>query len=357
MSLKDRLIRQIRMDGPMPVSAYMQTCLHDPTDGYYANGAGLGRDFITAPETSQMFGELIGLWVVAQWRALGRPDGINLVEIGGGRGTLMADALRAMRQFLPMESVRLILIEASAELRRIQGEALAEFDPQFVDALTDIPAGPTLLIANEFLDCLPARQFVCEDDIWRERVVGLDEAGELAFGIDRSDLRAEEAAAIAPTKISREAEIQPGLEGVVDALAARTEDSDRFYALFIDYGPEADSPEDSLRAYKRGKQLHPLADPGGSDLTVDVDFTRFSKLSSDSGLAVSGPVTQGEFLGALELQDRLDLLIKSFPNRAEDLFSGAQKLVAPDRMGTRFKVICLASAGLPAPIGFGRSDQ
>lgn len=356
MSLMDRLIRQIRMDGPMSVSAYMQTCLHDPRDGYYANGAGLGRDFITAPETSQMFGELIGLWIVAQWQALGRPEQFNLVEIGGGRGTLMADALRVIEQLLPIESVQLILIEASAELRRIQSEALAEFDPQFVHALTTVPDGPTVLIANEFLDCLPTRQFVREGDVWRERVVGLDKAGGLAFGIDRSDLRVEEAGGIPPNSLSGEAEVQPGLEGVVDALSARAENGDRVSALFVDYGPDTDSPKDSLRAYKDGKQLHPLAEPGRSDLTVDVDFMRFSKLAIDSGLAVFGPIGQGVFLGALGLQKRLDALIKSHPEKADGLFAGAQKLVAPDGMGARFKVICLASAGLPRPMGFGKAE-
>ncbi len=355
MSLKDRLIRQIRMDGPIPVSAYMQTCLHDPSDGYYANGAGLGRDFITAPETSQMFGELVGLWMVAQWQALGSPERFKLVEIGGGRGTLMADALRVAKRFLPMERLQLILIEASAELRRIQSAALVGFDPQFVDALTAVPDGPTILIGNEFLDCLPARQFVREGDVWRERVVGLDAAGGLAFGIDRSDLSAEDAGALPPAPFSGEAEVQPGLEGVVDGLSARAENSDPFYALFLDYGPDADSPKDSLRAYKDGEQLHPLALPGSSDLTVDVDFTRLSKLARDSGLTVSGPLSQGTFLGALGLQARLDTLIKSHPDKADALFAGAQKLVAPDGMGTRFKVICLASEGLPAPIGFGKA--
>ena len=355
MSLKDRLIRQIRMDGPMPVSAFMQTCLHDPQDGYYANGAGLGRDFITAPETSQMFGELLGLWIVAQWRAFGRPEAFNLVEIGGGRGTLMADALRVAARFLPMETLRLLLIEASAELRRIQAEALAGYPVRFIDRLEALPDGPTILIGNEFLDCLPARQFVREGEVWRERVVGLDAAGALAFGIDRSDLPAEDAGTIPPVSRSGEVEVQPGLDGLVSALAERADKGGPFYALFVDYGPDGESPSESLRAYKNGQQVHPLADPGRSDLTVDVDFARLSKLSQESGLAVSGPVTQGQFLGALGLQDRLGMLIAHNPDKAEALFSGAQKLVAPDGMGTRFKVICLASAGLPLPVGFGKA--
>jgi len=353
MSLKDRLIRQIRMDGPMPVSAYMQTCLHDPKDGYYANGAGLGRDFITAPETSQMFGELLGLWMVQQWLALGRPAAFNLVEIGGGRGTLMADALRVAAPILPPDSLHLHLVEASPALREQQSEALRNWSPEFIDGVHHMPNGPLILLANEFLDCLPARQFVREGEVWRERVVGLGENGDLAFGIDRSDLRAEAAADMPPVSLSGETELQPGLDGLIETLSARAENRDQFHALFIDYGPDNHAPTDTLRAYKNGEQVDPLACPGEADLTVDVDFGRLAKLAKTAGLSVSGPVTQGEFLGKLGLQERLDTLIKANPDDAEALFSGAQKLVDPAGMGRRFKVICLSSNGLPTPAGFG----
>ncbi len=353
MSLKDRLIRQIRMDGPMPVSAYMQTCLHDPKDGYYANGAGLGRDFITAPETSQMFGELLGLWVVEQWQGLGRPDKFNLVEIGGGRGTLMADALRAAAPMLPPDSLHLHLVEASPALREQQSSALQNWSPEFIDGMHHLPGGPLVVLANEFLDCLPARQFVREGEVWRERVVGLGEDGALAFGIDRSDLRAEDAQDMPPVSLSGEAELQPGLDGLIETLRARTEQSAPFYALFIDYGPDNASPTDTLRAYKNGQQVDPLACPGEADLTVDVDFKRLAQLALAAGLEVAGPVPQGAFLGRLGLQDRLDTLIRANPDAADSLFSGAQKLVDPAEMGRRFKVICLSSTGLPTPAGFG----
>jgi len=343
MSLKDRLIRQIRMDGPMPVSAYMQTCLHDPKDGYYANGAGLGRDFITAPETSQMFGELLGLWIVHEWRALGEPKQCNLVEMGGGRGTLMADALRVASGFLPKETLRLTLIEASPELRAQQANELAPYAPEFIEGLKDVPTGPTVLIANEFLDCLPARQFVREDNVWRERVVGLNDVGDLALGVDRSDLKAEAAAAMPDIALSGEAELQPGLDGLVNVLAERLHKGNPFHALFIDYGPSDHAPADTLRAYKNGKQVHPLACPGEADLTVDVDFGRLAKLAEAAGLNASGPITQAAFLGKLGLQERLNTLIKAHPEKADP----------PDEMGERFKVICLSSPSLPEPAGFG----
>lgn len=356
MSLKDRLIQQIRMDGPIPVSAYMQTCLHDPKDGYYANGAGLGTDFITAPETSQMFGELLGLWIVDQWKSLGATSIFSVVEMGGGRGTLMADAMRAAHAATDSNFVNglfLELIEASPELRKIQDAKLEQYNPAFKDRLEDIiMTGSTLILANEFLDCLPARQFVQEGEAWRERIVGLDAAGELAFGIDRSDITAKAAAAMPPIGLRAEAELQPGLDGLVGTLAARHEQGDRFHALFIDYGPAQGAPGDTLRAYKDGKQVHPLACPGEADLTVDVDFGRLAKLATIAGLSVSGPITQGAFLGALGLQQRLNALVEDHPAQAGALFAGAQKLVGPDQMGTRFKVICISSPGLTKPAGF-----
>lgn len=352
MPLKDRLIRQIRMDGPMPVSAYMQVCLHDPTDGYYARGAGLGRDFITAPETSQIFGELLGLWIAHEWRALGEPSPVTLLELGPGRGTLMADTLRAAQSVIPREAIRLCLMEASPALRKTQAETLSDWSPDFVSGIEDAPSGTTLILANEFLDCLPARQFIQEGQSWRERIVGLDENGTLTFGVDRSDLTAEAAAEMPPIGLTAEAELQPGLGGLVDTLRARAEMGDRFHALFIDYGPAARSPADTLRAYKQGEQVHPLACPGEADLTVDVDFGRLAKLAQRAGLSVSGPVTQGAFLGALGIQARLNILTKQNPQLAEQIFTGAQKLVGPNEMGERFKVICLSSPELPNPAGF-----
>jgi len=155
-----------------------------------------------------------------------------------------------------------------------------------------------------------------------------------------------------PIGLSAEAELQPGLDGLIDLLKVRREKGERFHALFIDYGPANGAPGDTLRAYKDGQQVHPLACPGEADLTVDVDFSRLTKLARRAGLQVSGTITQGAFLGALGLQDRLNMLIKSNPDQAESLFAGAQKLVDPDQMGTRFKVICLSSPSLPAPSGF-----
>ncbi|MEO1100996.1 MAG: SAM-dependent methyltransferase [Pseudomonadota bacterium] len=349
MSLKDRLAGMISATGPIPVSAYMTHCLHDPVDGYYATRPGLGADFTTAPEISQIFGELIGGWAAQEWLAIGIPDELSLVEIGPGRGVLMADAMRStalLSRFHP--ALRLQLIEASPALQRIQADRLSAFEPVFREGLADVPAGHTLIIANEYLDCLPARQFVKDAGEWRERVVGLGPDGELAFGlaVDRApqDFGMDQRVSV---------EIQPGLETLIDELKARAEAGDVFRALFIDYGPDTAAPGDSLRAYQAGKQVSPLAAPGLSDLTVDVDFARLKRLAQSAGLQVDGPVTQSGFLGALGIQQRLDILIKAQPDEAEAVFRAANTLVDPSEMGARFKVICLSSQGLPPPAGFG----
>lgn len=349
MSLKNRLAGMISATGPMPVSAYMTHCLHDPVDGYYATRPGLGADFTTAPETSQIFGELIGLWAAHEWQAMGAPDELSLVELGPGRGVMMADTLRATTRFDEFQSAkRLHLVEASPALRNAQADRLSAFDPVFDDELSDVSTGHTIILANEYLDCLPARQFVKESGEWRERVVGLAQSGELAFGlaVDRAPQEVAEAGGGA-------AEVQPGLEMLVDDLKARADAGDTFRALFIDYGPDTAAPGDSLRAYQAGEQVSPLAAPGLSDLTVDVDFGRLKRLARSAGLQVDGPVTQGGFLGALGVQQRLNTLIKHQPDSAEALFRGTNTLVNPSEMGARFKVICLSSQGLPPPAGFG----
>ncbi|MEM9225819.1 MAG: SAM-dependent methyltransferase, partial [Pseudomonadota bacterium] len=322
-SLKDRLTAMIRASGPMPVSAFMDVCLHDPQDGYYARRPGLGRDFITAPETSQVFGELIGLWAAHEWQALGSPSAFNLVELGPGRGTLMGDGLRAAQKVPGFHAaLKLHFVEASPLLRTHLSDTMSAFNPVFADQLTHIDNGPTLILANEFLDCLPVRQFARTGGHWHERVVGLDAAGALSFGL---------AADAAPSPVAGEdvstLEIQPGLDVLVDTLKLRLERDGRFRALFIDYGPAETAPGDTLRAYQNGEQVHPLAAPGLSDLTADVDFLRLKKLAEAAGLHVHGPQPQGDFLMRLGAQERLDRLIKSHPDKAKSLYDGVARLV------------------------------
>lgn len=343
----------IETNGPIPVSLYMQLCLHDPDDGYYANHPGLGTDFITAPEISQVFGELIGLWALHEHtNCFGEPDIFSLVELGPGRGTLMSDALRAAGPLANKTTSNrfnngrfLDFIEASRVLQEIQRNQLPGESITFRDSLREFTASDTILIANEYLDCLPARQFVKSNGDWFERVIGPGEDGALAFGL---------AADRVPQDFSsgaEAAEIQPGLEILVDDLKWRDEKG-RLRALFIDYGTSDETPGDTLRAFKQGKQVHPLSAPGANDLTVDVDFGRLAKLARGAGLDVHGAVTQGEFLMRLGIEQRMQSLIEAEPSRGEEIYEGVRKLVEPTEMGERFKVICISSPGLPDPAGF-----
>ncbi|MEL7129531.1 MAG: SAM-dependent methyltransferase, partial [Pseudomonadota bacterium] len=199
---------------------------------------------------------------------------------------------------------------------------------------------------------LPARQFVQDGEVWRERVVGLDTSGNLAFGLDASEADPTTLPPAPSGAGGAMAEVQSGLGGLVETLSARAAKGEAFRALFIDYGPAGGTPGDTLRAYCNGEQVHPLAAPGETDLTVDVDFARLARLAAAGGLDVAGPTPQGQFLGALGLQTRLDHLVKASPADAEALFAGAQKLVDPSEMGTRFRAICLSSQGLGQPAGF-----
>ncbi|MEO0784693.1 MAG: SAM-dependent methyltransferase, partial [Pseudomonadota bacterium] len=265
--------------------------------------------------------------------------------LGPGRGTLMADALRATRPVQGFqEAANIVLVEASPALRKVQIDRLSPYGVAHVDALSDVPGGPSIILANEFLDCLPARQFVRDGEAWRERVIGLSEAGDLVFGLvaDRSPP--------GEAQLSGDAvEVQPGLALIVDALAEREVP---FRALFIDYGPANAAPGDTLRAFKAGAQVDPLAAPGECDLTVDVDFSRLARRARAAGLGVAGPMPQGQFLGTLGVEARMQQLIQQNPDAASEIHRGVADLVEPDKMGLRFKAICLSSPGLPPPAGF-----
>lgn len=348
MTLEERLVRLIKTGGPIPLSTYMQLVLHDPQEGYYATRPGVGRDFITAPETSQVFGELIGLWLVHEWRAMGSPAAFRLVEIGPGRGQLMLDALRIAgtaggADFLA--AMQLTFVEPSPVLRAALAQLFGPLEPHFAATLAQVPVGPMLLVANEYLDCLPARQFRAAEGGWRECVVGLDGDGRLAFGLAADEPRPPQGAALAGDAV----EVQTGLDLVIADLASR---QDIFRTLFIDYGPDDRAPGDTLRAYREGKQVSPLETPGVCDLTVDVDFGRFARLAAAAGLDVAGPTPQGMFLLGLGAQARLGQLIEANPDDAEVIFQAASRLIDPKEMGARFKAVCVSSPGLAKPAGF-----
>ena len=346
MSLRDRLAREIALTGPMTVADYVTRCLHDPEGGYYATRPSIGAtgDFITAPMISQMFGELIGLWAIELWRRLGAPERVRLVEVGPGDGTLMADALRAARldpEFL--RAVDLILIEPSPPLREAQARMLADSDlhPRWVSSLDRIDTdAPVILIANEVLDCLPARQFVKTEDGWAERRIGVTDDGGLTFGL---------------VKISGgfkrpDFEVEPGqIVEISDQQAAFGRDLATLVkaasgaALLIDYGRARAEAGDTLQALRRHQKVDPLDSPGEADLTQWADFPTVLEAAVHAGADVTGTMGQGEFLNLLGIEHRADRLKAGRPDAAPVIDRQLARLTADDQMGTLFKACAIFS--------------
>lgn len=352
-----KISRRIVAEGPLTVAAYMALALHDPVDGYYATRQPIGAagDFTTAPEISQIFGELIGLWCADLWRQIGRPNPIILAELGPGRGVLMSDLLRAARTVPEFRrALRLWLVEASPLLRAEQERRLGEARPLWANGIEDLPDGAMLLIANEFLDALPIRQFVRGADKWRERMVALDQHGMLAF-VDGPESRAMSLLVPASLRDSPPGtivEICPAALGLASALGARFA-AQPGAALFIDYGQYPSRPGATLRAVSRQRTVLPLTSPGTADLSADVDFGAFAEAARATGANVYGPSTQAEFLAALGAELRLaTLTAQATPIRRQELERGVRRLLNPDEMGARFKVMALVSPRLPIPAGF-----
>jgi len=346
MALKERLAREIALTGPMTVADFMTRCLHDPQDGYYATRPAIGAtgDFITAPMISQMFGELVGLWAIELWHRLGAPERVRLVEVGPGDGTLMADALRAARlapDFL--QAVDLILIEPSAPLREAQARMLADSDvhPRWVSALDRVETdAPVILIANEVLDCLPARQFVRTEDGWAERRVGVTDDGALQFGLvkitggfKRPEYDVE------PGQTVEISEQQAGFGRDLAALIKAASGA----ALLIDYGRAKAAAGDTLQALRRHAKVDPLADPGEADLTQWADFPTVLEAAVHSGADVTGCLGQGEFLHLLGIEARADRLKSGRPDATPVIDRQLARLTADDQMGTLFKACAIFS--------------
>ena len=303
-----------------------------------------------------MFGELIGLWAAQSWIELDRPAPFSLLELGPGRGVLMADAWRATRAAPGFHAAtRLLLVEASAPLREVQQHRLARLgaSPRFLDRLEQAPDGPLLLVANEFLDCLPIRQFVRSPSGWRERLIGLDAAGALSFGLAPAPLAED---SIIPPRLRNAAtgavvEVRPAAEALLAELAARLHRHPG-RALFIDYGPPTSEVGDTLQAIEAGRKASPLASPGLADLTARVDFESLAEFSKQLNLAVAGPKPQGAWLDALGIRTRAERLATANPGRAAELIDALDRLTAPAQMGELFQALCVSSPGLPIPAGF-----
>jgi NADH dehydrogenase [ubiquinone] 1 alpha subcomplex assembly factor 7 len=351
------IARRIRREGPLSVAAFMAMALHDPRSGYYARRDPIGRagDFITAPEISQIFGELIGLWCADLWQRIGAPDPVTLTELGPGSGALTLDFLRAAAT-LPefRRALQLYLVEASPVLRAAQQRRLRAAEPHFIASIDDLPEGALLLVANEFLDALPIRQLVRGRAGWSERVVTLDAQDRLVF----ADAPENPALTLLVPAALREAppgtvvEICPAAAALAASLGARLVQHPGA-ALFVDYGYFPSAPGATLAAVRRHQPAGVLDDAGNADLSAHVDFAAFAAAARAAGAVVHGPVAQGRFLAALGAEARLGALSTgATPAQRALLDSGLRRLLDPAEMGTLFKVLALTSPGLPAPAGF-----
>ena len=349
MSLAQRLKARILEDGPLSVADYMSACLHDPAAGYYAVHPRLGAegDFLTAPMVSQMFGELIGLWAAETWTRMGSPPRFVLAEIGPGDGTLMQDMLRAAR-LVPgfLAAAELWLVETSAPLRALQAARLAGAGARWAASLDEIPRGaPLLALANELLDCLPARQFVRDRAGWAERRVGLDAAGRLAFGLAPAPMGFE-----GPSDMPEGAvvEVSPAQAALGAMLGARIVE-DGGAALLIDYGRDRPGHGDTLQALKGHRKLDPLETPGEADLTVHADFPAVAAGARAAGAQIPPILTQGDFLRRLGIEARAGALARARPDQGPILARQLARLIAPDQMGELFKVLAIHTPGLAVP--------
>lgn len=348
MSQDDRLKAHIRAHGPLTIAQYMTWRLHDPQEGYYATRPALGEDgdFITAPLVSQMFGELLGLWAVETWRRLGRPQRVILAEAGPGDGTLMSDALRAARldpAFLA--AAELFLIETSPVLRAAQAERLAggPLAPRWLDGLPQLPDdAPLILVANELLDCLPARQFVKTPRGWAERMVGLDADGALAFGLSPRPIDLVMPPA-EPGAVVEQAAAQEAFAADLGARIARQGGA----ALLIDYGRAEPGPGDTLQALKGHRKVSPL-EPG-ADLTVHADFPAVATAARAAGAQASPILPQGELLRRLGVQARAQALTAARPDRAQAVRRQLARLTEADQMGILFKALAIHAPAILPP--------
>jgi SAM-dependent MidA family methyltransferase len=350
-ALGERIATLIETQGPLSVAQFMTLALLDPSDGYYATRDPFGAhgDFITAPEISQIFGELIGLWCVQAWIDQDEPKRAQLVELGPGRGTLMADVLRAAKlapEFL--KSIDVVMVEASPTLRALQKERLKDCGVS-VRWKDRFEAGdrPLFLIANEFFDALPVRQFVHSERGWCERMVVADK-GALSF-------------ALSPVATAMAVEGDAPIGGVYETSPATLAIAEEIghavarkggAALIIDYGYDQPGFGETLQAVGKHQFKGVLEAPGEIDLSAHVDFTAFAAAARRGGAQTFGPVGQGQFLEALGIGARTEKLALLNKNEASKIAEAVDRLVKPEQMGTLFKALAILPPHTPAPPGF-----
>ena len=334
----------------MPLDRYMSLCLGHPRYGYYMARDPFGEqgDFVTAPEVSQMFGDLIGVWCVAAWTAMGQPPAFNLVELGPGRGTLISDMLRTVRKAAPefARAVSVHLVETSPVLRLAQRQVLGG-NVIWHDQMEAVPAGPMIVVANEFFDAIPIRQFEKRAGRWHERVMGLED-GKLVMGQIEGD----------PGSQGRDGDIiefAPARTAIARHIGERLRYSPGA-ALVIDYGHLSTAPGDTLQAMRQHGFVSIADRPGESDLTSHVDFEALGNALSQGGALAMPPITQRAFLLAMGLQQRNEMLsAKADPATRAKLQRQMTRLAGDDQMGNLFKVLAAVSPGIATPYPFGRT--
>lgn len=333
--------------GPVTVQDYMRFA----NDAYYNRKDPLGveGDFITAPEISQVFGEMMGIWLTDIWLRNDRPQRCHYVELGPGRGTLAADALRTMRRFGFEPQVH--FVENSVALRALQMQAVPHaIHHAKVASLPD--DGPLLVVSNEFFDALPIRQMIKTDAGWRERVVVRDQGARFAplpGAVATDDLVPSE---LRVASVGSIFESCPDAESIMHDISWRLSRQGGAI-LAIDYGYTQSALGSSLQAVKNHGYADPFADVGQCDLTAHVNFSKLAEVAGASGLSVAGPVDQGQWLSALGVRERGEKLIQNHPDRAADIAADVHRLVHPDAMGSLFKVMAAYALAWPTPEGFG----
>ena len=355
------LRRLITHHGPLSVAEYMAAVLVHPRFGVYTarDPIGADGDFITAPEVSQVFGELVCAWCRVLWRAIGAPDPILVVELGPGRGALMADFLRVSRTDAEFHrALRLWLVEASPTMRASQRRSLRAAEmiapPSWCDTFAQVPDGPLLLIANEFFDALPVRQFQMTVSGWRERRIdAAANGGEFRFVLSAPS----GATALIPARLASAAEgsvieVSPARIKLASQIGERVA---RFggAALIVDYGACESGTGDTLRAVRR-HAFHPvLEEPGTADISAHVDFAALAQAANEAGARVFGPIAQSAFLERLGAEERARALIaNATPEVAAEVENSLRRLVDPQAMGTLFKAVAIVAPGAPPPPGF-----
>ncbi|MBL0848846.1 MAG: class I SAM-dependent methyltransferase [Candidatus Liberibacter ctenarytainae] len=348
--LNKKIVDFIKKNGPMTIDQYFLWCLSDPEFGYYTtcNPFGASGDFITAPEISQMFGEMLAIFLVSAWEKHGFPQCVRLIEMGPGRGTMMVDILYAICKLRPsfFSVLSIHMVENSERLKLIQQQQLSSYGEKisWCSSLSDVPQGCTFFIANEFFDSLPIKQFVTTKNGMRERMVDIDCQGELIFSeggqeVERNFLPCVDCGPGMIFETSPYRDCQ--MKFISDRLAC-----EGGAAVIIDYGHFQSSIGDTLQAVK-GHEYYPLLKHSGqADLTSHVDFQRLSSIALSHKLYINGCITQGQFLEGLGIWQRMFSLLRQNAGKKEILLDAVKRLVGESSqqtsMGVLFKVLVVS---------------